>query len=203
MNIEYRLKFLSDWHIGSGSGIPGVVDNGILKDNRNIPIVTGKTVKGIARDALEDILAIIATPTATDVVEYIFGGEGDKEANSTFFTPSLQKDTGYGGMQVDDAFDGFLDFFSHQDVGDIRHHTSIDKETGTAEEHHLFSEETADQLFVFDGEIQVDDDHAKYILAALRFITKIGGKRRRGLGQCEFEIVEPKPFDSYIRELFK
>jgi CRISPR/Cas system CSM-associated protein Csm3 (group 7 of RAMP superfamily) len=89
---------------------------------------------------------------------------------------------------------------NEQALGDVRFHTSIDKKTGTAQKGHLFSEEVSDQGFEFCGTIRTPEAYAGYIIAALRFITKIGGKRRRGLGQCEFEIISPQDYESYIRK---
>lgn len=200
MNIKYHLRFLSDWHVGSGSGIPGLVDNGVLKDNGNIPIITGRTIKGIIRDALEDILLLKKEPGYESVIEAIFGGEGTKQGEAVFYNPTLYQEE---EDQTRGEFQGFLGCFKEKDIGEIRCHTSIDKQKGTAKKHHLFSEETSDRLFEFFGDIEVDEYYAKYVLAALKFTTKIGGKRRRGLGQCQFDILEPDEYVTEIRELFK
>ena len=200
MKIKYRLFFLSDWHIGSGSGIPGVVDNGVLKNNQNVPVINGKTIKGITRDALEDLLYFIKAPDHSDVMETIFGWEGDKEGNAVFHNPSICMDE---SDKKGSDYKEFLKFFEHRDIGDIRYHTAIDSETGTASKHQLFSEETSEKCFEFFGHIEIDEAYAKYLIAALKFTTKIGGKRRRGLGQCEFQIREPENCEFYLQELFK
>ena len=179
--IQYRLKFISDWHIGSGSGIPGLVDNGVLKDGSRSPMVTGKTIKGIVRDALEDILHLNQGAGGQESIDDIFGREGDRAGSAVFFNPQL--------VEAADAPDG-----------DIRSHTAIDRDKGTARKHQLYSEETSPQSLSYRGEIEVDDGFTGYILAALRFVTKIGGKRRRGLGQCEFEIAAPQDYGSRIEE---
>jgi CRISPR/Cas system CSM-associated protein Csm3 (group 7 of RAMP superfamily) len=200
MNIKYHLRFLSDWHVGSGSGIPGVVDNGVLKDSRNVPVITGKTIKGIVRDSLEDILLLIKEPMPRVFIDAIFGDEGAKEGNAVFYNPSLCLDE---DDETSEDFQDFLDYFEERDIGEVRCHTAIEK--GTAKKHHLFSEETSDRLFEFFGDIEVDKEYARYVLASLKFTTKIGGKRRRGLGQCQFDIMEPKVEEckSYIETLFK
>jgi CRISPR/Cas system CMR subunit Cmr4 (Cas7 group RAMP superfamily) len=200
MNIKYHLRFLSDWHVGSGSGIPGLVDNGVLKDNGNVPVITGRTIKGIVRDAMEDILLLKGEPKHEAIIEAIFGGEGTKQGEAVFYNPTLYRDE---EAQTRSEFQGFLGYFKEKDIGEIRCHTSIDKQKGTAKKHHLFSEETSDCLFEFFGDIEVDDEFAKFVLAALKFTTKIGGKRRRGLGQCQFDIREPKEYEPEIRSLFK
>jgi CRISPR/Cas system CMR subunit Cmr4 (Cas7 group RAMP superfamily) len=199
MNIKYRLRFLSDWHIGSGTGIPGVVDNGVLKDNRNVPVINGRTIKGITRDALEDILYLTGKSDAAALIDDIFGGEGDKQGNAVFYNPSLcEKESD----KTSEQFEDFLDYYHDRHLGEIRYHTAIDKEKGTAREHHLFSEETSERIFEYFGAIDTDETLAKYLIAALRFTTKIGGRRRRGLGQCEFKILEPLDYKTYLERLF-
>lgn len=204
MQIKYKLKFLSDWHIGSGTGIPGMVDNGVLKDSRNLPVVNGKTIKGITKDALEDILGMLhnfkKNSIPGNLIEIIFGGEGNREGNAIFYHPYICVDEiEYQSPE----FRNFLDYYSGNTVGEVRFHTSIDENTGTALKNHLFSEEISDKEFQYIGEIRVDDQFAPYILAALRFVTKIGGKRRRGLGQCELIIQSPENYENLIREIFQ
>ena len=54
MSTRYlRLNFDSDWHVGSGAGIPGSVDRQVLRDEEGFPYVPGKTLTGILRDAAE------------------------------------------------------------------------------------------------------------------------------------------------------
>ena len=54
MNRNYlHLRFDSDWHVGSGVGIPGSVDRQVLRDEEGFPYVPGKTLTGILRDAAE------------------------------------------------------------------------------------------------------------------------------------------------------
>lgn len=199
MKIKYRLFFSSDWHIGSGSGIPGMVDNGVLKDSQNVPVINGKTIKGITRDALEDVLYLIPAPTPGNVLEAIFGGEGTKQGNAVFHNPSICM---FESDKTGSDYEKFVRYFGQRDIGAIRYHTAIDS-NGTAKEHQLFSEETTEKQFEFFGQIEVDEAYAKYVIAALKFITKIGGKRRRGLGQCEFQIQKPEDYEPYLKELFK
>ena len=46
-----RLEFLSDWHVGSGTGRPGNVDRLVTRDASGLPYVPAKTLTGIWRDA--------------------------------------------------------------------------------------------------------------------------------------------------------
>ena len=53
MNGVLKLTFESDWHIGSGAGIPGNVARQVLRGAGGLPYVPGKTLTGILRDAAE------------------------------------------------------------------------------------------------------------------------------------------------------
>ena len=50
-----RLEMKSDWHIGTGAGIPGSVDALLARDGEGLPCVPAKTLVGIWRDALETL----------------------------------------------------------------------------------------------------------------------------------------------------
>ena len=53
-----KIEFQSDWHIGSGAGIPGSVDRQVLRDSQGFPYIPGKTLTGILRDAAEFVAEI-------------------------------------------------------------------------------------------------------------------------------------------------
>lgn len=51
-----NIHFLSDWHIGEGSGQPGNIDKLIRRHPQDgLPYVPAKTITGIWRDAGEQI----------------------------------------------------------------------------------------------------------------------------------------------------
>jgi CRISPR-associated protein Csx10 len=199
MYIKYRLLLLSDWHIGSGTGIPGIVDNGVLKNSQNLPIINGKTIKGLTRDALGDLLGLMGESAPWHLEEEIFGKQGDKEGQAIFYNPVICTEASQRGSK---EYKHFLNYFQERSLGEIRCHTSIDNRTGVAKKGHLFSEETSELGFEFFGSIRTAEKYAGYLIAALRFITKIGGKRRRGLGQCQFDILFPSDYTTRIEELF-
>jgi CRISPR-associated protein Csx10 len=51
--FEIRLEMLSDWHVGTGTGIPGSVDSLLSKDSDGFPHIPSKTIVGIWRDVME------------------------------------------------------------------------------------------------------------------------------------------------------
>ena len=74
MSTRYLcLTFYSDWHVGSGAGIPGSVDRQVLRDEEGFPYVPGKTLTGILRDAAEWIA------DTRDAAEQVAGAQGAAE----------------------------------------------------------------------------------------------------------------------------
>ncbi|MBI5757696.1 MAG: hypothetical protein HZA46_04180, partial [Planctomycetales bacterium] len=84
--FTFRLKMLSDWHVGSGTGRPGSVDRLVLRDADGLPYVPAKTLTGMWRDAAERLAFGLDGGEAgnwSEWVKYLFGdqparGETDK-----------------------------------------------------------------------------------------------------------------------------
>lgn len=53
--FKIRLEMKSDWHVGTGAGLPGSVDKLIARDVDGFPFVPAKTLNGIWRDAMETL----------------------------------------------------------------------------------------------------------------------------------------------------
>ena len=70
-----KIEFQSDWHIGSGAGIPGSVDRQVLRDSQGLPYIPGKTLTGILRDAAEFITDIRGEKVSLK----LFGNQLDDE----------------------------------------------------------------------------------------------------------------------------
>ena len=186
IEIKYNLKFKSDFHIGSGSGIPGIIDNGLKFDCDGIPEIQGKTIKGILRDAIENLMHV-NKDTQDIIIKIIFGNEGDDITCFRFSTPGIQvkyikKIKGNKNIQ--------------KRLSHIQSCNSINRETLIAKVGALFFSETAPSFLEYSGNIfqiknmdeNVEEKVLFYLVSGLRFVTHIGGKRRRGNGMVRFEI---------------
>lgn len=56
IDIHYKIEFFNEWHTGSGLSAGADVDDLVIKDKDNLPFVPGKTIKGLLRQAVEEIL---------------------------------------------------------------------------------------------------------------------------------------------------
>src|SRR5699024_12014467 len=76
--MKYQIKFLSDWHVGSGLGAGAETDAEVLKDENKLPYIPGKTIKGLLKAALYEM--IVVKHIDKDAVDKLFGYEiKDKE----------------------------------------------------------------------------------------------------------------------------
>ena len=44
--LTIKIKLTSDWHIGSGAGIPGDIDSLVQKDQDGLPYIPAKLLQG-------------------------------------------------------------------------------------------------------------------------------------------------------------
>ena len=49
------ITFDSDWHIGTGAGVPGDLDAVVRRDADGLPVVPARTVVGLWRDGCERV----------------------------------------------------------------------------------------------------------------------------------------------------
>ena len=205
--ITYCVDFKSDHHIGSGFGIAGVVDDTLVKDSKGCLFIPGETLKGIIRDACEDLANALPIPTCDGTVAegkkmcgvnrnddtcllcLIFGTE---VIPSHFRFQSARRRDAVSELLGDEKMDHALQALSR-----VEAHNRIDRHTGTAAEKRLFAYELGrksepyqagiSQIRPFDNEAQEKDAFA-LLVAGMRFVLRMGGKRRRGKGRCRLRI---------------
>jgi hypothetical protein len=54
--IHYRLYLFGDVHIGSGVGLPGVIDEYVVRDHENFAFLPSSEVRGLVRDSCVTLL---------------------------------------------------------------------------------------------------------------------------------------------------
>ncbi|WP_207386595.1 RAMP superfamily CRISPR-associated protein, partial [Protofrankia symbiont of Coriaria ruscifolia] len=81
--LALTLHMDSDWHCGTGLGIPGGIDKLVNTDHDGLPFVPGKTLTGVWRDACELAAAALDGSTSSTGpaggwhawVEFLFGSQ--------------------------------------------------------------------------------------------------------------------------------
>ncbi len=181
IKLKYKINILSDWHIGSGLDAGTNIDLLVLKTNKNLPFIPGKTIKGLLRDAAMD-LSDVQQINSNLIVE-IFGSR-TKHNESTpgsaaFSNASLEAD------QQLEIVDNKLSPFLYRAIAS----TAI-TETGIALEKSLRSMEVCLPVELH-GQIEVEKEtHFLALQKAAKLVRHFGVQRNRGLGRCRFSITK-------------
>lgn len=181
IQLHFRLMFESDWHISAGHGIGLQADSAIQRDPDGIPIITGSTLKGLFRDALYELRHHSALRDA--LPNTILGG------------PAAESVWLFGAARpVDDAqlprLEPGIDL-AHVTTG-VRVHPA----TRSAERSKLYQQEMGSQalefVFTIEGNWTNDtlseQEAVEWLIAAARYIRRLGARRRRGAGRCRITL---------------
>ena len=187
--IQYAITFYSQWHCGSGLSAGADVDELTVKDRNGMPFVPGKTLKGLVREAVENYLDFTdASPELREMKDMVFGAEvkdaaGDygKTACAHFGNAELCKDE-YGKITEAQA--------QRYMYGKITT-TSIDN-NGIAKDKSLRSEETVVPCTLYAEISGVPARFVDIITESMKLIKRMGQKRNRGLGRCDFKAENRK-----------
>ena len=179
MNIKYEVQFHTDWHCGSGLAAGADVDALVVKDKDGLPFVPGKTMKGLVREAMEDMMSL-RDITLKDDSPFVkafgfFDDKEEKERGNVFFANAELPDAERKVIVANHAAR-----FMYRSISS----TAIDDE-GIAVDHSLRKMEVVVPCRLEGKIIGVEDcDLANEILNALQYIKRLGQNRNRGLGRC-------------------
>jgi CRISPR/Cas system CSM-associated protein Csm3 (group 7 of RAMP superfamily) len=181
MKLKYQIEILSEWHIGSGLGAGAETDAEILKDENGLPFIPGKTIKGLLKDAFNDITDVNSGVISKEDKVKVFGDydETEKKSNhgsAKFSNAVLLSD------ESDEIIKNGLKDYLYKNIAS----TAIDK-NGIADEKSLRTMEVCMPL-TLEGSIFVEADQKENIRLATKWVRHLGVNRNRGLGRCKFII---------------
>ncbi len=207
-DLKLTIEFLSDWHVGTGSGRPGSIDRLICRDEHDLPMVPGKTLAGMWRDAAESLAEALdrakaGTGTSFGAwVSYLFGDEISRTSKLPGAPrPSrLRVDGAHLEPAVAATLRGPSARVLRESLTFVVASVSIDNQTLAAVEGHLSMSEVARKglrleatatLNLSGGAEEASSRFARtFLLAAAEGIERLGGKRRRGRGECRVRALE-------------
>lgn len=193
-NIQYKIEFFDAWHTGSGLAAGVDVDALVIKDKNKLPYIPGKTIKGLVREALEDILKFKNIDKQESInknfgifeeeKEDVNDSEGDTKKmirGAIFFTNA------HLSKELSEAItkDKNLHRFMYHSISS----TAIEEKTGVAKEHSLRRVEATIPCELYGDILNIQKDIAEDVVDALSFIKRLGISRNRGLGRCQFTVV--------------
>lgn len=181
-SINYKIEFFSFWHIGSGITGGTYADNLVLKDSNKLPYIPGRTLKGLFREASEEIARLNNNLISSSEIEKIFGkreGDGLKDESCTFF-----KDAVISKVLAEKIIEG-----NHQEsLYHVLSSTKLDM-NGLADDGSLRQLEVSVPLSLF-GTIELFDQVDVQLLKhSAAWVKSLGLNRNRGLGRCKISIL--------------
>ncbi|MEZ5940638.1 MAG: RAMP superfamily CRISPR-associated protein [Planctomycetaceae bacterium] len=204
-DISLSIHFLSDWHVGEGAGRPGSVDRIVRRHPADdLPYIPAKTIIGMWRDACEHVATGLdeksvpfAEPqpgTWQALVNAIFGDQANQrvqhfdrlrsaalKVRPARFPAALRRQLTKSVM-----LKSALTF--------VKPGVKLDPRTGQAADNCLRFEELVRGGATLETSIELDCDEAQrdamlaLLWAGAQSVERLGGKRRRGLGRCSWNL---------------
>ena len=169
--MRYKIKFLDFWHISSGISGGAILDNLVIKDENNLPFISGKTLKGLLREAAE-VLGY------DELVKRCFGNEnnqGECYFSNAYLDEELQEEIISNNLQ--------------NELYKIITFTAID-DNGIARDDTLREIEFTIPLELFAEIKNIPDEYEQKFENILKMVKRMGLSRNRGFGRCQLKVVK-------------
>ena len=184
MTIKYKIEFHTDWHCGSGLAAGADMDALVVKDKNNMPYVPGKTIKGLVREAIEEIRRFQSNNDTSDI-DAAFGFFKDMEnleKGCLFFTNAELSEVEYNAIVSNKATHFLYRSISNTAIG----------ENGIAKDNSLRKTQFVVPCTLYGEILGVPDALASELEASFGFIKHLGQMRNRGYGRCTISVMEKK-----------
>jgi len=183
--IKYQIEFFSHWHVGSGLSVAGDVDMAVLKEENNLPYISGKTLKGLLRHAAETIHAFQEELITSRFIKEAFGektspGDDKESVGHCFFSNA------YLSTELQDHIDYKETSFFYQKIAS----TAICEKKGTAKNTSLRKMEVTIPLVLSAEIAEIKEGWELQFEIILKMVKRMGLARHRGFGRCEFSILK-------------
>ncbi|MDW7725981.1 MAG: CRISPR-associated RAMP protein Csx7 [Candidatus Methanoperedens sp.] len=190
--IQYTIKTKSDLHIGGhGSTLPAEVDNQVLKNHKDYPIIPGSSLKGVLRTEMERLLKGISIDVCS--VPDVCRSPKRKDVNECPVCTLFGGAELAGSVRIKDATANSKRTF-------IRDGVAIERKTRKARGGAKYDFEAVPQGTEFYGEVTIEnldiDENKNAKLGAFLSLVdffnacsgSIGHAISRGFGQINIEI---------------
>lgn len=174
LSIKIALQSTTSLAVGKGSGEGTIIDNGIMRDSRNLPYIPGSQLKGTLRYRTTQLCNSLKLPS--HIVTDMFGS-----AYGTDAKPGALRFANLSA-QVNPESSAF--------ISQARTSVKISRSRRVAEEKLLRTIEVANDRLVYSNDKAIsgkiaDTRYAALIYAALLVNSTWGHSKSRGLGWME------------------
>lgn len=192
--MQLLLELLSDTCISSGESIAGIIDVEVEFDEYGIPFMPAKRIKGILREAAEDI-NLICDDKYSDYIDNIFGKPGECIPGNMILENGRLKDYEEisnmvkRGQKSKEYGILFNEEFIKDSFTYIRSQTAIDK-YGAAKENSLRNIRVLKKGLKFLFDLEIERKYVQFLNQVCKMVRHIGLNRTRGLGEVKLSLVE-------------
>lgn len=188
-----RIELLSDMCVSDGSSYNSLLDTDICSDRSGFPYIPAKRLRGCLREC-----AVELNDWRKDTVRdrILFGDEGNfnNEAQLRIGNAYLEdylemrafvsENQGHALVHPQNI----LSAFSY-----IRTQTSVNYDTGVADDNSLRTIRVADKGLVFIAEAEVEEDFHDELATCCKVLRHMGIARTRGLGEVKVSLEDGIP----------
>lgn len=184
--IIYKIEFFTYWHTGSGLSAGTNTNLVVIKNDKQLPFIPGKTLKGVLREAAYQIQHLSNDKlVSNDFIHQIFGVGDDM--------PSTKTNAGKAFFGNAELSEGLKDNISPEQAKLLYHNITATAigENGQAQDNSLRSMEVSIPLSLY---AEIDDfpdreDFHTQLERCFQWVRKMGMNRNRGLGRCQFTKI--------------
>ncbi|MEO7176726.1 MAG: RAMP superfamily CRISPR-associated protein [Saprospiraceae bacterium] len=179
MKLSFQIKFLSDWHCGSGLTLGAEADAEVIKDKNGLPYIPGKTIKGLLRSALESVVEF-GNKYTLENIDNIFGknAENVNIAGKAHFSSAKLNANEAEGLRPD------ISSLLYRNIAS----TSIN-EDGVAVAGSLRTIQVCMPITLSAHIEGISEDDVPIIEYAFKLVRHVGVNRNHGLGRCQFANI--------------
>jgi RAMP superfamily len=182
LHSTLQMEIATYWHAGTGRGVSLQLDALVRRDRRGLPILPGRTVKGLLRDAVS--------------LAGEFGWVGPREAERLFGTPTTPGEVLVSPARLPQDASDLIVASGHLRAGlfETLFSTAIDFDSGTARRKSLRSMEVVVPLCLHAALTgpAVSSGWLDSLRTSLPLLRAVGSHRNRGLGRIgRLELTEP------------
>lgn len=193
MTLKYQIEFFTYWHAGSGLSGGAYADLLVNKNKAGLPFLPGKTLKGMIRDGALTLNEYTPSLLTMDFIHKIFGEIPVKtKPEDADTTPVAPGNCFFSNAELSGELTAQL--VSDKDLGqylyEVLSSTKID-ENGLAEDHTLRQMEVTIPLTLYATieDFPDDEDSRTQMQHCMSAIKRMGLGRTRGLGRCQFSLL--------------
>ncbi|MBL8252682.1 MAG: hypothetical protein JNJ76_03680, partial [Candidatus Competibacter sp.] len=208
MKLYLEMKLLSDaCFAGSGGGRVGTVDTELETDPRTqLPIVRGRTLKGLLLEELAQILRVLEKPGHGpwhEVAKRLFGMPGQIQRGGLTFGDGHLPDDLQAAARGKRRQPHKRQYWTQAEVlaalTTVRHQTKIDPESGAPEAHSLRSAQLLRAglrlCAPVDARQSLDSAEQSLLAACAVAVRRVGLHRNHGWGEVRLRVLDEQKKD--------